>query len=410
MITDETFASQMRGLSLASLENGTFVVAWDGDADIESDLSGGNKYIWIRGFPAEGAASPLAAYEADFGDNTLIGGDAPEKFYGFDGDDKVLAGPGDDVIVGGPGDDRVKAGPGDDRMTGGPGRDVLDGGPGNDTADFSGRPPVHVNLSITGWQPTGRGRDKIINVENLVGGLGNDVLIGNAQANWLDGRRGNDKLFGRGGDDVLEGGGRDLLHGGRGKDTALFETNADIRVSLTKTGYQDTGQGKDRLVGIENVMSFAGADTLLGNARANRLAGGWGEDRLVGRGGDDRLFGDESADRLVGGRGADRLDGGLGDDTLTGGAQADVFVFSDGFGHDTITDFQAGLAAEKLDFSGLTAASDPAQFSLGLAADGAGTRITYDASGDWVDLLGVDASAFDLWAQVFFESPGLAGG
>ena len=36
------------------------------------------------------------------------------------------------------------------------------------------------------------------------------------------------------------------------------------------------------------------------------------------------------------------MNGGTGDDTLTGGAGRDVFVFSNGSGSDTITDFTDG--------------------------------------------------------------------
>jgi Ca2+-binding RTX toxin-like protein len=45
---------------------------------------------------------------------------------------------------------------------------------------------------------------------------------------------------------------------------------------------------------------------------------------------------------LIGGAGNDLLSGGSGDDTLTGGAGDDRFVFHNGDGLDTITDFTAG--------------------------------------------------------------------
>ena len=49
----------------------------------------------------------------------------------------------------------------------------------------------------------------------------------------------------------------------------------------------------------------------------------------------------------------DTLGGGAGDDTLTGGTGADDFVFVDGFGVDTVTDFLVNV--DDLDFSGFTA-------------------------------------------------------
>jgi hypothetical protein len=42
-------------------------------------------------------------------------------------------------------------------------------------------------------------------VENVVGGLGNDTLIGNARDNVLTGRAGDDTIIGRGGRDQAVG-------------------------------------------------------------------------------------------------------------------------------------------------------------------------------------------------------------
>ncbi|MQQ08315.1 S8 family serine peptidase [Epibacterium sp. SM1979] len=127
-----------------------------------------------------------------------------------------------------------------------------------------------------------------------------DVLRGTGDDDRLIGMGGRDRLFGNNGDDVLLGGvGRDRLFGGRGSDTL------------------DGGRGNDRLVG------GAGADDLNGG---------------VGR------------DRLIAGTGADTLAGGRGNDTLTGGRGADQFNYAEGWGDDTITDFNVG-AGDVLDFS-----------------------------------------------------------
>jgi uncharacterized protein (TIGR03118 family) len=56
----------------------------------------------------------------------------------------------------------------------------------------------------------------------LIGGAGNDMLIGGAGDNVLVGGTGNDQLFGQGGADVLIGGdGRDLLQGRAGDDLLI---------------------------------------------------------------------------------------------------------------------------------------------------------------------------------------------
>lgn len=81
----------------------------------------------------------------------------------------------------------------------------------------------------------------------------------------------------------------------------------------------------------------------VGNAKDNSLKGTVNADVLVGRDGDDKLTGLLGNDLLDGGTGNDRIDGGGGDDTLTGSAGKDTFVFVEGGGNDTITDFELGV-------------------------------------------------------------------
>ena len=57
-------------------------------------------------------------------------------------------------------------------------------------------------------------------VENVIGGSGNDLIIGNPFANNLQGGAGNDTLWGGAGNDTLIGGpGHDKLYGQDGNDT-----------------------------------------------------------------------------------------------------------------------------------------------------------------------------------------------
>lgn len=60
-------------------------------------------------------------------------------------------------------------------------------------------------------------------IENAVGGAGNDTITGNALANQLDGGAGSDTLNGGSGNDtLLAGAGNDLIDGGDGDDTVVF--------------------------------------------------------------------------------------------------------------------------------------------------------------------------------------------
>ncbi|WP_230207064.1 DUF5801 repeats-in-toxin domain-containing protein [Novosphingobium sp. Gsoil 351] len=130
--------------------------------------------------------------------------------------------------------------------------DTITGGGGSDTADYGDSvAAVSINLddsgsafgapatfsapsdgSIGGGDAAG---DKLIGIENLRGGAGNDVLFGNSGVNVLSGGAGNDVLNGEGGNDVLVGGtGLNTMTGGTGVDTFVIAAGA-----LTEVGMVD---------------------------------------------------------------------------------------------------------------------------------------------------------------------------
>ena len=125
------------------------------------------------------------------GNDTLIGGDDLDVANVFDvgaGDDWVYAGGGDDVLIGGEGNDQLR------------------GGDGNDTVVFESGDDLSVNLN-TEWQAgnrdTSEGTDRLVDIENVTTGGGNDTLVGNAEANILTGGGGDDTLTGGDGADVF---------------------------------------------------------------------------------------------------------------------------------------------------------------------------------------------------------------
>jgi serralysin len=245
----------------------------------------------------------------------FTGNSANNRLEGGAGNDRLLGRAGIDNLKGDAGHDRLLGGDRNDLLTGGAGDDVLNGGAQTDTAIFTTRNAIRVSLLVTGEQQTGEGRDRLISIENLTTGAGNDRLIGSDTANVLSAGLGHDQLFGKGGADRLVGAdGQDRLFGGAGHDTLLG------------------GQGRNMLRGE------GGDDQIIGGGSNDLLVGGGGADRLSGAGGADALKGEQGNDTLLGGAGADSLAGGSEDDLLTGGAGADVFRF--GQGADRITDFQ----------------------------------------------------------------------
>ncbi|QNI44600.1 peptidase family S8 protein [Synechococcus sp. WH 8101] len=144
-------------------------------------------------------------------------------------------------IFGNAGSDLMLGGDLDDTFYGYSGNDTINGGSGRDTAQFSSR-SNRINLNTTRWQNTGDGRDRLISIENVNAGSGNDVITGNRARNTLNGDAGNDRLYG--------GGGNDLLIGGGGKDRVWGQGGRDTFRIVRGVGYtiiEDFQDGKDRI-------------------------------------------------------------------------------------------------------------------------------------------------------------------
>ena len=169
---------------------------------------------------------------------------------------------------------------------------------------------------------------------SLLGFKGDDALGGSSKGDYLDGGIGDDSLRAGRGDDVMVGGfGNDVLNGGAGRDMAVF-TNADNTIRLNTKKRQKTGDGKDRLIGIEDVNAGAGNDSVIGSRQDNYLIGGLGADTLIGGKGNDTL---------AGGRGEDRLIASTNQERMFGGKGKDQFVLRRGKGYALIQDFDRGV-------------------------------------------------------------------
>jgi Ca2+-binding RTX toxin-like protein len=317
-------------------------------------------------------------------------------------------------LTGGSGVDTLTGSQNANVLIGGPGADVLCGREGVDTVDYSRRtspvsvsldsplpPRTHDNPGVTVCPGPPDARDCVANdgndedldratrerdcvgedIEGILGGSGNDTLVGTDREPFADSSPGNvphgdNILIGGGGDDLLDGrGGPDVFEGGDGNDTVTYgdhqvgavtyrgrtdPVKATIDGTANDGGAIDVevvSQRSDQIIppppddpdgGVENVIGGSGDDTLRGSSAANALTGGpgtdllnggdgddtlrggGGDDTLQGAGGNDSQFGEESNDVLVGGSGADGLDGGPSEDRLDGGADADAISGGDG--------------------------------------------------------------------------------
>lgn len=122
-----------------------------------------------------------------------------DKIWGTGGDDIIRGGAGHDKLYGHDGNDILEGGDGSDLLAGMAGADYLDGGAGSDGADYSlSSAGVTVSLATgKGYGGDAEG-DTLVNIEGLHGSKFDDVLIGDAKVNSLEGNAGNDRLEGGG--------------------------------------------------------------------------------------------------------------------------------------------------------------------------------------------------------------------
>jgi len=174
-----------------------------------------------------------------------------ENVIGSFGSDTITGSDGDNYLFGGNGSDSINGGKGNDTLNGGFQSDLLFGGEGIDTVDYSDR-VYKLRVSLDDLPDDGQLKTPFMDrehdnahwdIENIWGGRGNDMIIGNDNGNILEGGRGNDTLVGGAANDILGGGfgndslngkgGFNTLNGGAGNDTAVFPTkDRDTFISI----------------------------------------------------------------------------------------------------------------------------------------------------------------------------------
>lgn len=273
----------------------------------------------------------------------------PVTLDGGAGNDRLIGGTQGDILIGGGGNDLLRGGAGNDtyrfdvdQVLGADTIDELPGAAnGLDLLDFAQTTTVgvSVDLSVTTPQTVHATNLKLTltsgaSLEYIIGGDGNDTLVGNALDNGFIGGKGSDVIRG--------GAGNNFIFETRDADFVLA-SSAPTTATLTIT--DATGSELDALTDIQLVELIGGASNNLLDA-----TGFTGQVYLFGMGGNDSLYGGSGADYLSGGDGEDTLRGNGGDDSLTGGNDSDTYVFDQSFqqGSDTITEAVGEGAHDKL--------------------------------------------------------------
>ncbi len=305
------------------------------------------------------SATKAVTLKGNGNNNVIYGGTQADHLYGGAGVDMIFGQAGDDYIYGEAGDDKLYGNDGDDHLVGGAGDDLLYGQRGDD--ELIGGAGKDTFVYYTGY-----GNETIM--DYLVSEEDKIQIASGSISKTEVGTNGFDVKFtvGDGSITVKDGKGKSIsLEDSRGSytvsDTAIV-LGSDFRGALDAGAYLGTvttldgsaavnaltvqGNGNANIMhggaGIDKLYAGDGNDELHGGAGNDYLYGNNGNDTLYGEAGDDTLYGQRGNDTLYGGAGNDILNGGDGNDTLTGDIGKDTFVYANGEGHDTITDFTPG--------------------------------------------------------------------
>ena len=354
--------------------------------------------VYGRGLDSQIAVYPyeITGLSVSFAELIAHGGDV--LAFVLLGNDEIHGTGNVETMQGYGGNDRLAPGFANSNLGG---SDLVDGGSGQDMVWF-GNLNVSVTVSLAAKSAFGANlvagktiSATLISIEDATGGSGNDVLIGDANANVLAGGAGDDEIRGGAGDDRLFGdagndlmygeAGNDVIHGGDGSDqmfgdggndqfmfttdfSGLARDSADggagsdtvnfsllsggVTVLLSSVAFDRIGN-QVSLVSVENADGSAYDDSITGSDAANRIIANGGNDVIYGGAGADTLYGEAGNDDVNGGDGDDSVLGGLGDDlvngnngndVLYGGAGADAL--NGGAGYDTASYVYAASGVE----------------------------------------------------------------
>lgn len=174
-------------------------------------------------------------------------------------------------LEGGSGADTIGGGGGDDLLIGGAGADVMNGGDGVDTADYSAsiraiNVDLNTGLGLGGYAHA----DVFVGIEQIIGSVFGDNLIGDASANSFTGAAGDDVLFGGAGSDRFVFGNAvgndrvlDFAAGAGSEDWIDLSGNSFLNTFADVVGHT-VQSGGDTLVDLGNgdTLTLVGVDRL----------------------------------------------------------------------------------------------------------------------------------------------------
>ncbi len=322
-----------------------------------------------------------------------VGSQSDEGTMGTDGIDVVDFAGGDDTGGGGRNFNIILGGSGADTLISQGVWDDVFGGSGDDTIILVGQGAWAFGGS---GDDTMTGSDNTAMTERLYGGQDDDTIDGGGGRDYIIGGAGNDDLTGGSGADVFffsEGNGNDTIQDFnaaegdrinlRGFDKTV--TWAEVQAAMTEVEDDpDTTDADETAVVIDLSQWGGGTVTLKGVAK----------DDLT-----EDMF---HLDNITGDIGGDHLWGGTSDDMMSGGGGADTFMFWEGHGNDTITDFN--IADDKIDLAWFDNAITWSELQAEMTDQNGSTVIDLSQwGGGTITIQNVDPS--DLTAAMFNLHP-----
>ena len=157
----------------------------------------------------------------------------------------------------------------------------------------------------------------------LDGGLGDDLILGSTESQYLYGGGGIDRIEGRGGHDNFvdhdvmtwmkyDNPDSDTMVGSEdGSDTVDYQHRSRALTIDLAAGVGGEPGERDRLISIENIAVSGGDSVLAGDDGPNRIFSGGGDARIFGRGGNDSISTGPGAERVSAGPGDDVVEVGF---------------------------------------------------------------------------------------------------
>ncbi|MCE2679844.1 MAG: hypothetical protein LW629_05215 [Burkholderiales bacterium] len=315
--------------------------------------------------------------------------------HGGVGSDSLVGGDGNDVLVGGKEggylipnptpdefqftDDEFIELADNDTFVGGLGDDLIIGNNGADVA--------RVNLSTDGNDTLQLGNGETSNSPFATNSTFDTVSISgdkNVTLTFNNAEVGDGDIYNAGSELAVSLQADDSLFVSTADDEAIRFVSEDKQTFTVKDGTEELGSGFDVVA-----LGSAGNDFLIESASKNHfINGGQGNDYIVTGSGDDVLFGGADrdvviagggADLVYGGDGSDYIQGDAGNDTIYGGNGSDEII--GGTGNDTIF---GGADADSFSVNLSTDGSDSVDLGTGFdsvsISGSANTRMTLDVS------------------------------